>query len=171
MGIMAIYPGPNLSRRVHQFAVVPYLLRHSTPSYPNYVWAIDITSICLARRWMYLVAVIGWFSRYIVNWALDETLAMPFVLDAVDRARDDAPPLIWNSDQGSHVTSTSYRERLERAGVRMSMDGNGRALDNNIIKRFWQLLTYKEVYLHDYGTPRDTRHGIGAYIRCYNEIW
>jgi putative transposase len=170
MGIMAIFPGPNLSRRAHQAAVVPYLLRHMTPSYPNHVWAIDITYIRLAQSWMYLVAVIDWYSRYIVSWALDDTLAMPFVLDAVDRALDDATPLIWNSDQGSHFTSSSYRERLERAGVRMSMDGKGRALDNIIIERFWRSLKYEEVYLHDYGTPREARHGIGAYITRYNTI-
>jgi len=170
MGITAIYPGPNLSRRAHQAAVVPYLLRHITPGYPNHVWAIDITYIRLSRSWMYLVAVIDWYSRYMVSWALDETLAMPFVLDTVDRALAQATPLIWNSDQGSHFTSVSYRERLEAAGVRMSMDGKGRALDNIIIERFWRSLKHEEVYLRDYATPRDARKGIGAYITRYNDV-
>jgi transposase InsO family protein len=101
MGIVAIYPGPNLSRRTHQAAVAPYLLRHRTPAYPNHVWAIDITYIRLTRSWLYLVAVIDWYSRYIVSWALDDTLGMPFVLDAVDQALEQATPVIWNSDQGS----------------------------------------------------------------------
>jgi len=150
MGIMAIYPGPNLSRRAHQAAVVPYLLRNLTPRYPNHVWAIDITYIRLARSWMYLVAVIDWYSRYLVSWALDETLAMPFVLDAVDRALDQTTPLIWNSDQGSHFTSAQYQERLKRAGVLISMDGKGRVLDNIIIERYWRTLKYEEVYLRVY---------------------
>jgi putative transposase len=169
MGITAIYPGPNLSRRAHQAAIQPYLLRHLTPSAPNHVWAIDITYIRLARGWLYLVAVIDWFSRYIVSWALDDTLEMSFVLDAVERALGQATPVIWNSDQGSHFTSVAYQERLRAAGVQISMDGKGRALDNIIMERFWRSLKYEEVYLADYGTPRAARQGIGTYIGRYND--
>jgi putative transposase len=168
MGIVAIYPGPNLSRRAHQAALAPYLLRSITPGYPNHVWAIDITYIRLARSWMYLVAVIDWYSRYIVSWALDETLELPFVLDAVDRALETATPVIWNSDQGSHFTSAAYRERLQAAGIQISMDGKGRALDNIIIERFWRTIKYEDVYLKHYATPRATRLGIGEYMECYN---
>jgi putative transposase len=169
MGITAIFPGPNLSRRAQQAVVCPYLLRHLTPSYPNHVWAIDITYIRLSRSWLYLVAVIDWFSRYIVSWALDDTLEMPFVLDAVERALGQATPIIWNSDQGSHFTSAAYQERLRAAGVQISMDGKGRALDNIIMERFWRSLKYEEVYLADYGTPRIARQGIGTYIGRYND--
>jgi putative transposase len=170
MGIRAIYPGPNLSRRAHQAAVYPYLLRHITPGYPNHVWAIDITYIRLSRSWLYLVAVIDWYSRYIVSWALDDMLGMPFVLDAVDRALEQATPVIWNSDQGSQFTSPQYRDRLLAAGVRISMDGKGRALDNVIIERFWRNLKYDDVYLKGYTTPRAARQGIADYMQRYNEI-
>ncbi len=170
MGITAIYPGPNLRRRAHQAAVYPYLLRHSTPSYPNHVWAIDITYIRLSRSWLYLVAVIDWYSRYMVSWALDDTLGMPFVLDAVDRSLERATPVIWNSDQGSQLTSPQYRDRLQAAGVRISMDGKGRALDNVIIERFWRNLKYDDVYLKGYTTPRAARQGITDYMQRYNEI-
>jgi putative transposase len=170
MGIVAIYPGPNLSRRAHQAAVAPYLLRHLTPAYPNHVWAIDITYIRLTRSWLYLVAVIDWHSRYIVSWALDDTLAMPFVLEAVDQALGRATPVIWNSDQGSQFTSPQYRDRLAAAGVQISMDGKGRALDNVIIERFWRNLKYDDVYLKGYTTPREARHGIAEYMHRYNDI-
>lgn len=170
MGIMGISPGPNLSRRAHQAAIYPYLLRHITPSYPNHTWAIDITSIRLTESWMYLVAVIDWYSRYIISWALDEVLELPFVLEAVDRALATATPLIWNSDQGSHFTSAPYLDRLRSAGIQISMDGKGRALDTIVIERFWRTMKYEDVYLNDYATPRATRRGIGAYIERYNHI-
>jgi putative transposase len=169
MSIMGLSPGPHLSRRHPHHPVYPYLLHGLTPGYPNHVWAIDITYIRLARSWMYLVAVIDWYSRSIVNWALDETLELPFVLDAVDQALEHATPVIWNSDQGSHFTSAAYRERLQAAGIQISMDGKGRAMDNIIIERFWRTLKYEDVYLNHYATPRATRRGIGAYIERYNQ--
>ena len=129
MGIAAIGPGPNLSRRDSQHKIYPYLLRGLTVQCPNEVWGIDITYIRLSRGWMYLVAVLDWYSRYVVSWELDQTLEMPFVLAAVDRALGAATPQIWNSDQGSHFTSPQYLERLLARGVRVSMDGKGRALD------------------------------------------
>ena len=105
MGIVGISPGPNLSRRTREHRVYPYLLRGVTASQPNHVWAIDITYIRLAAGWMYLVAVLDLYARYIVSWALDDTLEQPFVLDAVDQALQQSTPTIWNSDQGSHFTS------------------------------------------------------------------
>ena len=117
---------------------------------------------------MYLVAVLDWYARYVVSWALDETLEMPFVLDAVERALDVATPEIWNSDQGSHFTSPHYTRRLEAANVRISMDGKGRALDNIFTERFWRSLKYEDIYLHDYSTPREVRGGIMRYITLYN---
>lgn len=169
MGITAVYPGPNLSRRRHDHRLYPYLLRGLSSGAPNQVWSIDITSIRLRQGWMYLVAVIDWYSRYIISWALDDTLELPFVLDAVDAALLVATPQIWKSDQGSHFTSQQYLERLERAGVRISMDGRGRALDNIVIERFWRSFKYEQVYLADYQTPREARQATKRYIPFYNQ--
>ena len=117
---------------------------------------------------MYLVAVIDWYSRFIVSWQLDQTLEMPFVLDAVKSALRQAKPEIWNSDQGSHFTSDQYTELLKEADVRISMDGKNRALDNIITERFWRSLKYEEVYLHEYGSPKEARQNISRYIQFYN---
>jgi len=130
MGIAGICPRPNLSRRAHGEQVYPYMLRDLTSRYPNHAWGIDVTYIRLQTSWIYLVAVLDWFSRYVVSWELDDTLQLPFVLAAVERALEQARPEIWNSDQGSHFTSPQYREVLLAAGVQISMNGKGRALDN-----------------------------------------
>jgi len=143
MGIAAIYPGPNLSRHNPEHKVYPYLLRNVTAAYPNHVWGIDITYIRLRGGWLYLVAVIDWFSRYVVSWELDQTLEMPFVVTAVERAVTQATPVIWNSDQGSHFTSPQYTQLLLNAGVQISMDGKGRASDNIFTERFWRTLKYE----------------------------
>ena len=169
MGLQAIYPRPNLSKRRLEDKVYPYLLKNITASYPNHVWGIDITYIRLRRGWLYLVAILDWYSRYVLSWQLDDTLEMPFVLAAVDQALAQATPVIWNSDQGSHFTSPQYTQRLLTADVRISMDGRGRALDNIFTERLWRSLKYEEVYLHDYETPRQARLGIAAYFTFYNE--
>jgi putative transposase len=115
------------------------------------------------------VAVIDWYSRYVLSWGLDASPEMGFVLDAVDEALAKGTPKIWSSDQGSHFTSPQYIERLEAAGVTISMDGKGRALDNVFTERLWHRIKYEEVYLHEYATPREARVGIGRYLRFYNE--
>ena len=135
MGIAAIYPGPNLSKRNHKEGVYPYLLRHITSAYPNHIWGIDITYIRLHAGWMYLVAILDWYSRYVISWALDQTLEMPFVLTAMQRALTQATPHICNSDQGSHFTSPQYCHLLQNAHVQISMDGKGRAFDNIFTER------------------------------------
>ena len=122
MGIVAIYPGPNLSRRQHKEHVFPYLLRNLTIDTPNHVWGIDITYIRMQKGWMYLVAVLDWYSRYVISWELDHTLEMPFVISAVQRALSIARPMIWKSDQGSHFTSPQYLQLLQQAQVKISMD-------------------------------------------------
>lgn len=170
MGIAAIHPGPNLSRRRQDHAVYPYLLRAVTAAHPNHIWGIDITYIRLQRRWMYLVAVLDWYSRYVVSWAIDDTLELPFVLTAVDRALARAQPTIWNSDQGSHFTSPQYLARLQAANVRISMDGKGRAFDNIFTERLWRSVKYEEVYLADYRTPHDVATGLARYFQLYNEL-
>lgn len=168
MGIAGICPGPNLSKRNLKHKIYPYLLRNVTPSRPNHVWGIDITYVRLKRGWMYLVAVIDWFSRYIVSWQLSQTLEMPFVLEAVKSALRQGTPEIMNSDQGSHFTSEQYTELLKDAGVRISMDGKNRALDNIITERFWRTIKYEEIYLNEYDGPKDARRRIGQFIQHYN---
>lgn len=169
MGIAAIYPGPNLSRRDSQHKIYPYLLRGLTVEKPNAVWGVDITYIRLNRGWMYLVAVLDWYSRYVVSWELDQTLEMAFVLTAVDRALETATPQIWNSDQGSHFTSPKYTERLLASDIRISMDGKGRALDNVFTERLWRSVKYEEVYLNEYDSPRTARKGLTRYLAFYNQ--
>lgn len=168
MGIAAIYPGPNLSRRNPEHKIYPYLLRNVTAAYPNHVWGIDITYIRLHGGWLYLVAVIDWFSRYVVSWELDQTLEMPFVVTAVARALAQATPVIWNSDQGSHFTSPQYTQLLLDAGVQISMDGKGRALDNIFTERLWRSVKYEDVYLKDYANPKEARRSLTAYFDLYN---
>jgi putative transposase len=168
MGIMGICPGPNLSRRNQEHRVYPYLLRQVTAAYPNHVWGIDITYIRLLKGWLYLVAVLDWFSRYVISWRLDDTLDINFVLMAVDCALAQYKPIIWNSDQGSHFTSPQYIQRLLAADVQISMDGKGRALDNIFTERLWRTIKYEEVYLHDYQTPKQARIGLTDYLDFYN---
>ena len=168
MGIAGIAPGPNLSKRLTEHRVYPYLLRDLTAHHPNHIWGCDITYIRLRHGWLYLVAIIDWFSRYVISWMLDETLELGFVLAAIGQARARAIPQIWNTDQGSHFTSPQVTQPLEAAGVQISMDGKGRALDNIFTERLWRSLKYEEVYLADYGTPRDARHGIAGYFTFYN---
>jgi putative transposase len=169
MGIAAVFPGPNLSRRAHQHAVYPYLLRNVRAHGRDHIWGIDITYIRLQSAWMYLVAIIDWYTRFVLAWELDDTLEMPFVLAAVDRALTISKPRIWNSDQGSHFTSPQYIERLEKEHIAISMDGKGRALDNIFTERLWRTIKYEEVYLNDYGSPKQARSRLGTFIRFYNE--
>jgi len=168
MGLAGICPGPNLSKRNLAHAVYPYLLRDVTVACRNHVWGIDITYIRLHGGWMYLVAVLDWFSRYAVSWALDQSLEIGFVLEAVRGALARATPVIWNSDQGSHFTSPQYTDLLLGANVQISMDGRGRALDNVFTERLWRSVKYEEVYLHDYASPRLARVGLTRYFHFYN---
>ena len=168
MGLAGICPGPNLSKRSQQAAIYPYLLRDVTAAYPNHIWGIDITYVRMRGGWMYLVAVLDWFSRYVVSWELDQNLAQPFVMRAVEQALCVATPLIINSDQGSHFTSRQYTSVLLAAGVQISMDGKGRALDNIFTERLWRTVKWEEVYLQDYATPRDARRSLRQYLEFYN---
>lgn len=169
MGIAGIHPGPNLSKRNAAQQVYPYLLRNITAIAPNHIWGIDITYIRLRAGWMYLVAVLDWYSRYVVSWALDDTMELPFVLHTVEQALEVATPTIWNSDQGSQFTSPQYTQRLEAAGVQISMDGRGRALDNIFTERLWRSVKYEEVYRQDYGSPREARQQLTTYFGFYNQ--
>lgn len=169
MGIAGICPGPNLSKRDLEHKVYPYLLRGLGVETPDQVWGIDITYIRLKAGWMYLVAVLDWFSRYVISWEMDQSLEIAFVLDAVDQALSQKAPEIWNSDQGSHFTSPMYLDRLQERGVRISMDGKGRAIDNIFTERLWRSVKYEEVYLNSYDSPKTARRRIGEYLQFYNE--
>lgn len=168
MGLRAIYPGPNLSKRAQQHAVYPYLLRGLKIDQPNQVWGVDITYIRLRSGWMYLFAVLDWFSRFVVSWTLDLTLEIGFVLEAMRSALKLATPTICNSDQGSHFTSPQYLALFQATPVQISMDGKGRALDNIFTERLWRTVKYEEVYLKDYASPREARSGLSAYLDFYN---
>jgi len=168
MGLVAIYPGPKTSQPAPGHKIYPYLLRQITASYPNHIWGTDITYIKLKHGWMYLVAILDWYSRFVVSWTLDQTLEMPFVLAAVDHALQQAQPQIINSDQGSHFTSPQYFDRFLTRGVQISMDGRGRAMDNIFTERLWRSVKYEEVYLNDYETPRQARAGLTRYFQRYN---
>ena len=168
MGIFGLVPGPNTSKPAPEHQIFPYLLRNVTAKHPNHIWGIDITYIHLAHGWLYLTAVLDWYSRYILSWALSQSLEMDFVLTAVDNALLQATPQIMNSDQGSHFTSPKYIERLQNVNVQISMDGRGRARDNIFTERLWRTIKYEEVYLHDYASPKEAFRQLANYIRFYN---
>lgn len=168
MGLAAIGPQPDTSRRAPGHPIYPYLLRQVTAQAPNHVWGSDITYIRLRHGWLYVVVILDWYARYVVSWALNDTLELPFVLDAVDQALRVATPTIWNTDQGSQFTSPQTTARLQAVGARISMDGKGRAHDNIFTERFWRSLKYEEIDLQDYATPRDARQGITQYMQFYN---
>jgi putative transposase len=169
MGIYAVYPKPNLSKSGKEHKRFPYLLRRKIIWLPNQVWAIDITYIRMHRSHMYLTAIIDWYSRYIVGWALSDTLEAAPVLEAVREAitRYGIPAII-NSDQGSQFTSDEYIELLKSHGIEQSMDGKARWVDNVIIERWFRSLKVEEIYINEYASPRDLRVGITRYIHDYN---
>jgi putative transposase len=169
MGIQGIAPGPNLSRRNREHRVFPYLLRGLAITAPNQVWGVDITYIRLVKGWQYLVAVMDWYSRYVVGWELDPSLEVSFVLRALRGALGKGSPAIINSDQGSQFTCPAYVTLMQAAGAAISMDGKGSYSDNIFTERLWRSLKYEDVYLHEYRSPREARRGIGAYLRTYNE--
>jgi putative transposase len=169
MGLMAIYPGPRLSQPGEQPVRYPYLLRGLSIERVNQVWSTDITYIRLQGGFLYLVAIIDWFSRYVLAWRTSITLETAFCLEALDQAFLMARPDIFNSDQGSQFTSCDFTKRLEAAGTRISWDGRGRALDNIFVERLWRSVKYEEVYIKDYQTISDAERGLNAYFQFYNQ--
>jgi putative transposase len=168
MGLVGLIAKPNLSKRGKEHKIYPYLLSGLKISRPRQVFGTDITYIRLKSGWLYLVAVLDWHSRYIVSWELDQTLEIEFVLKAVERAVAGGGPEIFNSDQGSHFTSPKYIQLVEGAGIRVSMDGKGRAFDNIFTERLWKSIKYECVYLNEFETPKEARRVIGEYIEFYN---
>ena len=168
MGIQAIYPKPNLSKRLHAKYCRPYLLRGLDITHPNHVWGVDITYILMGRGFMYLFTIIDWFSRKVVDYELSSTLDKGFVMTCLKRAFHRSKPVIINSDQGSHFTNADYLELLKENGVQVSMDGKGRATDNSRTERFFRALKYECIYLNEYENPRELRKGIRRYVTFYN---
>jgi putative transposase len=169
MGIQAVYPRQNTSRPNPLNKVYPYLLKELRIERPNQVWSIDITYIPIKKSWLYLVAIIDWYSRYVIAWELSDTLEMAFVLDACNDALSFRRPEIMNSDQGSHFTSPRYTQLFEAVQSRISMDHRGRAYDNIFIERLWRSLKYEDIYLKDYSYPKEARIGIREYLTFYNQ--
>jgi putative transposase len=169
MGIEAIYPKPKTSRRNHEHRVYPYLLRDLRVVRPNQVWASDITYIPMTQGFLYLVAVLDWYSRYVVSWRLSNTLDGTFCLDVLEEALLQGRPKIFNTDQGSQFTAEAFTSVLLDRGVRISMDGKGRYIDNIFVERLWRSLKYEEVYLSAYDDVVEARSGIGQYLLFYNE--
>ena len=168
MGLQAIYPKRRTSIAAKGHKVYPYLLRDLAITGPNQVWSTDITYIRMLRGFMYLVAVIDWYSRYVLAWQLSNTLDGLFCLDALNLALAQGKPDIFNTDQGAQFTATAFPARLEAAGVRVSTDGRGRALDNVFVERLWRSVKYEHVYLYAYETVGQLEQGLGDYFRFYN---
>jgi putative transposase len=169
MGLAAIYPKPHLSQPALGHRIYPYLLRGITVARVDQVWSTDITYIPLARGFIYLVAVLDWYSRYVLAWAVSVTLDTSFCLEALEQALAGGRPEVFNTDQGSQFTSLAFTGRLVQAGVRVSMDGRGRALDNVFVERLWRTVKYEDVYLKDYETVPAAVAGLREYFRFYNE--
>jgi len=170
LGITAIYPGPRLSVPGEGHEIYPYLLREVVVVRRDQVWSTDITYIRLAQGFVYLVAVLDWFSRYVLAWELSVTMDVGFCIDALERALErGARPEIFNGDQGAQFTSQAFTGRLRAADIRISMDGRGRALDNIFVERLWRTVKYEEVYLKDYASVPSARANLDAYFRFYNQ--
>lgn len=168
MGIQAIYPRQNTSKANTENKVYPYLLRGLNIDHPDHVWSIDITYIPIKTDWLYLVAIIDWFSRYVLHWELNDNMEIDFVLDTSRKSLDVSKPEIMNSDQGSHFTSPKFTKLFLDAGAKISMDHRGRAYDNIFVERLWRTVKYEDVYPHAYETPREARIGINRFMAYYN---
>jgi putative transposase len=168
MSLEAIYPKPRLSIPSKEHKIYPYLLKGVRIDHPNQVWGADITYIRLAHGFLYLVAIMDWFSRYVLSWELSNTLETDFCLKALEQALRHSQPEIFNSDQGRQFTSLEFTGRLQARGITISMDGRGRVFDNIFVERLWRTVKYEEVYLHHYQTVSEARVGLTKYFRFYN---
>lgn len=168
MGLEALCPGPRLSKPQPGHRIYPYLLRNVPITRVNHVWSTDITYIRLLHGFIYLVAVIDWFSRYVLSWEVSVSLETSFCLSALEWALAKARPEIFNTDQGAQFTSENFTARLEADAIRVSMDGKGRALDNVFVERLWRSVKYEEVYLKDYRSVSEAVEGLGRYFDFYN---
>lgn len=168
MALETFYPKPNLSIASKEVKKYPYLLRNCTITAPNQLWSTDITYIPVKGGFFYLVAIMDWFSRYVLSWRLSNTLDMRFCLEALHEALKKGSPEIFNSDQGVQFASNEFTGVLESHGIQISMDGKGRAFDNIFIERLWRTIKYEEVYIKRYETGINAHEGLGTYIPFYN---
>jgi putative transposase len=169
MGLEAIYPKPRTTVAGAGHKIYPYLLRNVAVTRPNQVWSTDITYVPLCCGFLYLTAIMDWYSRYVLSWRLSNSLDVDFCLEALEEALSRGRPEIFNSDQGVQFTSQEFTGRLEAAAVAISMDGRGRALDNVFVERLWRSVKYEEIYLHDYPSGVECHAGLSAYFQFYCE--
>jgi putative transposase len=169
MGLEALHPRPRTTTTAPGAGPYPYLLRDRELTHGDEVWSSDITYVPMRHGFMYLAAVIDWFSRYVLSWRLSNTLDGEFCLEALDEALSRGRPEIFNTDQGSQFTSREYTGRLEEAGIAVSRDGRGRALDNVFVERLWRSVKYEDIYIKDYELVPELESGLSAYFRFYDE--
>ena len=169
LGLEAVYPKPRLSAPDREAGKYPYLLAGVKIERPDHVWCTDITYVRMRRGFSYLVAIMDWYSRYVLSWRLNVFIDTAFCVEALDAALADGRPAIFNSDQGSQFTSESFTARLKDSGVAISMDGRGRYLDNIFVERLWRSVKYEEVYLKDYADVWEADRELSSYFRWYNE--
>ena len=168
IGIEAIYRKPRTTIPGRENKVFPYLLRNVKITHPNHVWSTDITYIPLRHGFMYLVAIMDWFSRHIVSWRLSNSLDTSFCIDALEESLSRGTPEIFNTDQGVQFTSVAFTSVLQSRGIAISMDGKGRALDNVFIERLWRTIKYEDIYLKDYEDVDDLYEGLISYLAFYD---
>jgi putative transposase len=168
MGIAGIAPGPQTSRPSPDHKIYPYLLRGVKALRPCHIWSTDITYIRLAKGYAYLVAVLDWYSRYVLSWQLSNTMEVNFCVEALVKALEIGQPMIFNTDQGSQFTSKAFTGILLERGIQVSMDGRGRALDNVFVERLWRSVKYEDVYINDYESLFEAHLGLTKYFHFYN---
>lgn len=168
MGLQAVYPKPRTSTAAQEHTIYPYLVGAVAMRRPNQVWSADSTDVRLATGFMYLVAIIDWWSRYVLAWQLSNTLDVAFCLEALEMALVQGCPEIFNTDQGVQFTSLAFTGRLKRAGIAISMDGRGRALDNIFVERLWRTIKYEDMYLKDYANVPALAVGLDRSCTFYN---
>jgi putative transposase len=169
MGLEAVFPRPRTTMGGSEARVYPYLLRDRVLTHVNEVWSSDITYIPMRHGFMYLTAVMDWFSRYVLSWRLSNTLEGRFCLEALEEALSQGRPEIFNTDQGSQFTARDYTNRLEEAGIAVSQDGRGRALDNVFVERLWRSVKYEDIYINDYERAPELESGLRSYFCFYDE--
>lgn len=168
MGIEAIYPKPRLSKANRESLKYPYLLRGLSIEWPNQVWSTDITYIALRNGFVYLAAIMDWYSRYVVSWILSNTLDSTFCVEMLEKALKYAKPEIFNSDQGTQFTCEDFTGLLKKHQIKISMDSRGRAYDNIFVERLWRTVKYEEIYLKEYNNVREVKENLQRYFNFYN---
>jgi putative transposase len=169
MGLQGIFPQRKLSRSGAESKIYPYLLSGVIVTRTDEVWSADVTYIRLRNGYLYLVAVMDWFSRYVLSWRLSNTLDAGFCVEALEEALGKGCPSIFNTDQGVQFTSADFTGKLSSLGIQISMDGRGRALDNIFVERLWRSVKYEDVYLKDYSSGLEAYQGLACYFKFYNE--